>query len=91
MKILCEEIFSFTNKVNDFIEIGEIKEGKQKYFIDTVKINKILLYELGLKTENIIDCDICSVCNKDKISSRRAEGEMFTLATAIITLDTDIN
>lgn len=86
VKILCEEIFKFTNKTNEFIEIGEIKDGNQKYLIDTVKINKILLLELGLREKNIIDSNLCSVCNKEKISSRRAEGEKFTLATAVIAL-----
>jgi len=86
VKILCEEIFGFTQKIEEFIELGEVKEGNQKYLIDTVKINKILLIELGIKEENIIDSDICSMCNQDKISSRRAEGKNFTLATAIITL-----
>lgn len=86
VKILCENIFSFTNRLNEFIEIGEVKQGKQKYNIDTVLINKILLEELGVKLENIIDCNICSVCNCDKISSYRIEGKNFKLATAIISL-----
>lgn len=86
VKQLCESIFSFTNKTNEFIEIGEIKDEKQKYNIDTVLINRILLEELGLKKENIIDCDICSVCNSDKISSYRIEGKEFKLATAVISL-----
>lgn len=86
VKELCEEIFLFTNKTKEFIKKGDLKEGKQKYFIDTVKINKILLNELGVKNENIIDSNLCSVCNSNIISSRRAEGEKFTLATAIITL-----
>lgn len=86
VKELCEEIFRFTNKTNEFITKGKIKEGIQKYNIDTVKINKILFQELGIKEENIIDCEICSVCNKDKINSYRAEGKEFKLATAIISL-----
>ncbi len=65
---------------------GEIKEKKQKYYIDTIRINKILLKQLGIKEENIIDCEICSVCNSDKISSNRVEGKKFTRATAIISL-----
>lgn len=86
IKKLCENIFGFTEKIEEFIEIGEIKEGKQKYMIDTVLINKILLLELGLKEKNIIDCNLCSVCNKDRINSARSEGENFKRATAIITL-----
>ena len=71
VKELCEGIFEFTNKTEEFIELGEIVDGEQKYNIDTVLINKILLTELGIKEKNIIDCNLCSVCNKDKISKSR--------------------
>lgn len=84
VKELCEEIFGFTSRLEDIIEVGEIKYGKTKYMIDTVLINKILLLECGIKENNIIDCGICSVCNQDKIHSARAEGENFKRATAII-------
>ena len=86
VKDLCRGIFEFTGKVEDFIEVGEIKDGKTKYMIDTVLINKILLKECGLKESNIIDCGICSVCNQNKIHSARAEGENFKRATAVICL-----
>ena len=56
VKELCEEIFSFTGRCNEFIEKGNIVDDKQKYNIDTVLINRILLEGLGLKPENIIDC-----------------------------------
>ena len=82
----CEKIFKYTEKTNEFIEKGEIKNGKQKYFIDTVLINKILFLNQGIKESNIYDCNICSVCNSDKIRSYRAEGKDFKLATAIISL-----
>lgn len=83
---LCFDIFEFTGKINEFIKEGEVKDGKQKYLIDTVKINMILLEELGLKKENIIDCNICSVCNKEFVHSVRVEGENYKRATAIIVL-----
>lgn len=86
VKELCKEIFGFTKKINEFIIKGEIKEGAQKYYIDTIKINKILFKDLGIKEENIIDCEICSVCNKEKVHSYRSEGKDFKLATAIISL-----
>ncbi len=86
VKNLCTEIFGFTKRLEEIIEIGEIKNGKMKYSIDTVLINKILLEDLGLKKSNIIDCEICSVCNQDKIHSARAEGEYFRRATAIISM-----
>lgn len=86
VKELCLDIFKFTKRINEFIKIGEIKDDKQKYLIDTVKINKILFEQLGLKKENIIDCDICSVCNKDFVHSVRVEGKNFKRGTAIISL-----
>lgn len=86
VKLLCEEIFKFTGKLDEFIFKGEIKDGKQKYFIDTIKINKILFKDIGIKEENIFDSEICSMCNKDKIHSARAEGENFTRAIALIEL-----
>lgn len=84
--LLCASIFEFTNKTDEFIEKGEIKDGKQKYLIDTVLINKILFLELGIKEENIIDCNLCSVCNQDKINSSRAEGKNFKRAISLIKL-----
>lgn len=86
VKQLCEKIFGFTNEIERFIEKTVVIEGKQKYNIDTIKINKILLKDIGLKEENIIDCEICSVCNSNDIHSARAEGENFKRATAIISL-----
>jgi len=80
----CKEIFEYTQSLDDIIIKGNIKDGKQKYYIDTVLINKILLKEEGVLFENIIDSDICSICNSDKIHSRRAEGIEFGLGTALI-------
>lgn len=86
VKDLCEEIFGYTGCTNEFIEKGEIKDNKQKYMIDTVLINQILLKEIGLKDENIVDCGICSVCCSDKINSFRTDGKYYKLSTAIISL-----
>ncbi len=58
----------------------------QKWNIDTVKINQILLQKLGLKPENIIDSKICSVCHSNIIHSFRAEKEGYGLSTALIEL-----
>lgn len=81
----CENIFAYTNKLNAIIEVGKIKGGEQRYFIDNILINKIMLMEAGIKEENIIDSNICSVCNSNLIHSRRADGaENFGLGTALI-------
>ena len=83
----CRDIFAYTNRVNDFISIGEIEDGKQKYYIDTVLINKIILKDLGLKEENIIDSKICSVKNADQMHSKRGNNNsFFGVNTALIEL-----
>ena len=79
----------FFNKFKHLKQIDEIiKENKQnnKWNIDTVLINKIILKEIGLKEENIIDSGICSVCNSNLIHSFRVEKEGYGLATALIEL-----
>ena len=81
---LGKGIFEFTNRTEEFIKKGRVFEGKQKYNIDTVLINKILLEMLGVKEEHIIDCDICSYCNKDRIASARGNGLGYKLSASVI-------
>ena len=77
----------FEGEFNNFKQIDEIVEQKNdKWHIDTILINRIILKEAGLLEENIIDSGICSVCNKDIIHSFRAEGVSYGLSTAIISL-----
>lgn len=87
VKDLCQNIFEFTNRTEEFIQVGEVVSGVQKYYIDTVLINKILLEDLGLKEDNIIDCELCSVCNGDKIESVRVDGDKAGRATFIVNLE----
>jgi hypothetical protein len=61
-----------------------LNSNTEKYLIDTVEINKILLKELGLKEENIIDSNLCSVCNNDIVYSYRASDSKRNVA--LITL-----
>ena len=78
---------------NEFKELKEIDEiivpiqGEDRWSIDTVKINQIILEQAGLKKENIIDCEICSVCNSDNVHSFRVEKDGYGLATALIELE----
>ena len=79
----------FYNEFKDLEEINEIiekSEKENKWNIDTVLINRVILKEQGLKDENIIDCGICSVCNSNIIHSFRVEKEGYGLATALIEL-----
>ena len=64
----------------------EEKIPNEKWNIDTVLINLIILEAEGLKPENIIDSKICSVCNKDLVHSYRVEKEGYGVETAVIGL-----
>ena len=72
--------------INKNTDIMEKQKDKEKWNIDTVLINKIILELAGLKKENIIDSGICSVCNKEQIHSFRAEKKGYGLNTALISL-----
>ncbi len=68
-----EEMFRINFKeINDFITLGEIKDKKQKYYIDTIKVNKNVLIDLGLKEENISVSNLCTKCNSNVFHSYRA-------------------
>ncbi len=87
VKELCESIFKYTGRLEEFIEKGRLLEdGTQKYNIDTTMINKIMLTEKGIKEENIYDSGLCSVCHSDKINSFRADGKNYQLSTLIISM-----
>lgn len=69
------------------IKYSDIIEKKQeKWNIDTVLINKIVMQNMGLKPENIVDSGICSMCNSHLIHSYRNEKSGFGLETALIEL-----
>ncbi len=76
----------------EFIDIGNLQEiieektPNEKWNIDTVLLNKIILTKAGLEESNIIDSGICTVCNKDIIHSYRIEKQGYGVETAIIGL-----
>jgi len=77
----------FKEKFKNLTQIDEIIEQKgEKWHIDTVLINKMILKQAGLKEENIIDSGICSVCNSNLIHSYRVEKEGYGLEVAIVGL-----
>ena len=68
----------FNNNFTDiekFIRLGEIKDGKQKYYIDTVEINKRELINLGILEDNIYLSNICTKCSSDIYYSYRVDGQ----------------
>ena len=84
VKNIFENTFSYMNINGEIIQKGEIKEGKQKYFIDTNLINRKMLEKIGLKSENIIESNICTVCNSNLLHSYRVDREKSGRNTAII-------
>lgn len=69
---LFKKEFQNLSLAEGIIEKGQIIGGKQKYYINTTKINIELLKQAGLKQENIIDSGICTVCNESQFHSYRA-------------------
>lgn len=84
VKDMFEKEFQDLEPLTD--RIIEEKIPNQKWNIDTVLINQILLEREGLMKENIIDSGICSVCHSDLIHSYRVEKEGYGLNTALIEL-----
>lgn len=72
--------------IDEIIKLGDKKEDKQKYYIDTVKINIELLKNIGLKEENIIDSNICTMCHSKEFHSYRTDGKSFGVNGAIIAI-----
>lgn len=79
----------FENEFKDIDTHDIIEETKkdEKWNIDTVEINKIILQRQGLREENIIDSKLCSVCNKDIIHSFRVEKEGYGVEVAMIKIN----
>lgn len=72
--------------IDEIIKLGDKKEDKQKYYIDTAKINIELLKNIGLKEENIIDSNICTMCHSNEFHSYRTDGKSFGVNGAIIAI-----
>ena len=86
VKEIFEKNFSYLGNLSNIIKKGELKEEGQKYFIDTNIINRMLLEEVGILPHNIIESNICTVCNKDYMHSYRADKENAGRNTTIIGL-----
>lgn len=79
----CKDIFGYTNRISEIIKVGRNIDGVQKYNIDNILLNRIMLEDEGVLKEHIYDSDLCTVCNNDKMHSRRADGENFGISTTI--------
>lgn len=74
IKDLFEEKNEYRKEMNEIFKRGKMVNNKQKYHIDLVLMNQILLLEAGLKKENIIDSGLCTVCESEHMHSYRATG-----------------
>ena len=82
-----KDMFENEFKDIDTHDIREETKKDEKWNIDTVEINKIILQRQGLRKENIIDSKLCSVCNKDIIHSFRVEKEGYGVEVAMIKIN----
>lgn len=83
IKNMFFEKFKYTQRIDEIIKKSK---NNNKYYIDTVLINKIILKIEGLKESNIIDSMLCTRCNADKLHSYRKDKELSGRNTAIISL-----
>jgi len=81
-----DKAFSDMKEIGSSIAKGNIVDGKQKYHIDTTKINIEMLKQIGIKSENIIDSGLCTVCQKEHFHSYRVDKEKSGRNGAIISL-----
>lgn len=70
-----KELYMNVFEDKSIIKTGEVKDGKQKYYIDSVRAITEMLVKCGLKKENIVDSGICTRCNSDILHSYRADKE----------------
>lgn len=77
-------------KIYNIIEDTELTNDKGKqYKIDNILLYKVLLKQIGLLEKNIIDSELCTVCNKELFHSRRAEGNNFNTNATLMMLKND--
>ena len=61
----------FVNNFSDINISKYIEKKNNKYYIDTVSINKEVMNKNGILNKNIICSNICTKCNSDKYHSYR--------------------
>ena len=91
VKQIYEETFGDLLKKNKLIEDNNISDEKGKqYNIDNPGIYKVLLKESGLKSENIIDAGLCTICNNEEFHSARFEGPEFKEGLLVTMIKNDV-
>lgn len=77
VKIYGTEFQEYVENYNVIEETDLFNEKGQQYRVDNSLIIKLMLEDINVPEENIIDCNICTVCNSYELHSRRSEGEKF--------------
>lgn len=87
VKDIFEDKFKHFSKKYDIIaKTNMYNEKGIQYKIDAVLINKLILKENGILDKNIIDSEICTVCNSNDFHSRRVEGVDYEVNTGLMML-----
>lgn len=72
----------------NFLEKSKVVLNKDnKIYVDLLEANKQILINIGVKEENIILSDICTVCSKDLLFSHRVMGTERGVMMAMIRLN----
>lgn len=79
---LVEQFKKNYKDIDDCISLGEIKNGVQKYYIDTVKVNVKTLNELGVK--KIVNAGMCTKCDSSFHSYRRDKNDKRNMALIML-------
>ena len=76
VKDIFGKTFSYLGRNCDIIRKQEkLDNEEQKYNIDTNLINRLMLEEMGLRKNNIVESNICTVCNSSYMHSHRKSKE----------------
>ena len=79
---LVEQFKKNYKDIDDCISLGEIKNGVQKYYIDTVKVNVKTLNELGVK--KVVNAGMCTKCDSSFHSYRRDKNDKRNMALIML-------
>lgn len=84
---IYEKTFKGDLDLKNVIEKTEFTNQKGiQYRIDNTLIYRTLLKKMGLLDKNIIDSELCTMCDSDKFHSRRCEGKNYQVNGSIAML-----
>lgn len=66
-------LFTEQMDISKYYKADRVVDGRQKYLMDTVALNRDLLLGAGLKPEQIGESGICTVCSHEEFYSYRAD------------------